>query len=277
MIGPQSFLAHAGYRYLKLSLVVVMIAVAAYIADDPLGGPNGGTRLGYSLGAICAALILWLLWYGIRKRDYRATIPLRGWLSGHVYLGTALLILVPLHAGFQFDWNVHTLAYGLLCATSLSGLMAVILYTWVPTRITANTPGQKLDGLLEEIADIDAQCRLEVVPLPDTFAAAIVLSIGGTRIGGGVLRQFSREIPNCGTRRAIEILRDHTVDLDLKGREGVRRLIELLSIKQGLLTRVRRDMRYKAMLEIWMLVHVPLSLAAVAAVFVHIFSVFYYW
>jgi hypothetical protein len=277
VIGPQSFLAHARFRYLKLSCVGVLIAVAAYIADEPLGGPNGGTWLGYGLGATCAVLVLWLLWYGVRKRSYRATTPLRGWLSGHVYLGTALLILVPLHAGFQFDWNIHTLAYGLLCATSLSGLVAVIFYTWVPTRITANIPGQKLDGLLEEIADIDAECRIEVVPLPDAFAQAIALSIGGTRIGGGILRQFSRKTPNCGTGRAIETLRDHTIDLDAGGREGVRRLMELLSIKQSLLARVRRDMRYKAMLEIWMLVHVPLSLAAAAAVFVHIFSVFYYW
>jgi len=277
MIGPQNFLAHSNYRYLKLAFVVVALAVTAYLVDDPLGGHNGGTTLGYSLGTFCAALMLWLLWYGVRRRSYRATTSLRGWLSAHVYLGATLLILVPLHSGFQFGWNVHTLSYALLCATSISGLLAVIFYGFVPTRITANRPGQKLDGWLEEIADLDAECRLQVVSLPDTFADAVAVAIEKTYIGGGLLRQFARDDRRCGTRRAIALLRDHRVQLGTEDRESVRRLLELLSIKQGLLNRVRRDMRYKAMLEIWMLVHVPLSLATTVAVAIHVLSVFYYW
>jgi hypothetical protein len=44
-----------------------------------------------------------------------------------------------------------------------------------------------------------------------------------------------------------------------------------------LLERIRRDVRYQALLSVWLFFHVPLSFAALAAVGVHIFVVFYYW
>ena len=43
-------------------------------------------------------LILWLLWYGVRKRRYASTSgTVQGWLSAHVYLGTALVVIVGDH------------------------------------------------------------------------------------------------------------------------------------------------------------------------------------
>ena len=54
------------------------------------------------------------------------------------------------------------------------------------------------------------------------------------------------------------------------------RLLERLAIKQSLLGRVRRDVRLKALLDTWLVIHVPLALATVAAVAVHVFVVFYY-
>lgn len=44
-----------------------------------------------------------------------------GWLSAHVYLGTALIVVATLHTGFEFGWSVHTLAYALTLAVVLSG------------------------------------------------------------------------------------------------------------------------------------------------------------
>lgn len=278
MIGPKSFLAYGGYRYLVLTLLGLAVAIAFYLRDEPLGGPSGGTWYGYTLGGVCLALIFWLLWYGVRKRSFRAAgAPLQAWLSAHVYLGTALLVLVPLHAGFQFGWNVHTLAYVLLCGTVATGLGAVLAYRVVPPNMTDNRSGESLDALLQQIADIDGDCRSEAAGMPDVFARAVAVSITETRIGGGLLRQFAAMDRRCGTRRAIEMLRGRTENLDAERLERRRHLMELLGSKQTLLGTVRRDMRYKAMLDVWILLHVPLSLATLAAVAVHVLAVFYYW
>jgi hypothetical protein len=51
----------------------------------------------------------------------------------------------------------------------------------------------------------------------------------------------------------------------------------LLQRKAGALNRVRRHVRYRALLEIWLYVHVPLTFATIAALAAHIISVFFYW
>src|SRR5690606_7369323 len=113
-----SFLTYANKRWLWVALILATGCLLAYGWHDPVGAPpNGGTALGYTLGTIGALLILWLLWFGVRKRRYRgAAGSLRGWLSAHIYLGSALLLVALLHSGFQVGWNVHTLALLLMLA-----------------------------------------------------------------------------------------------------------------------------------------------------------------
>ena len=50
----QSFLDHAGRRYLKVALALCAASIALYAWHDPRSPPNGGTWLGYTLGGIGA-------------------------------------------------------------------------------------------------------------------------------------------------------------------------------------------------------------------------------
>ena len=45
----------------------------------------------------------------------------------------------------------------------------------------------------------------------------------------------------------------------------------------ALTDRVRRDLQFRALMQIWLYVHVPLSFALLAALTAHIISVFYFW
>ena len=62
---------------------------------------------------------------------------------------------------------------------------------------------------------------------------------------------------------------------------NLRRMLKLcehdLARKDELLGRARRDVRYKALLDLWLYVHVPLSFALLAALISHIVAVFFYW
>jgi len=51
----------------------------------------------------------------------------------------------------------------------------------------------------------------------------------------------------------------------------------LLLQKNQLLERARRDLRYKAILDMWLYFHVPLAFMLLAALVVHVVSVFIYW
>lgn len=134
----ESFLRHRNYFYLKFAVVASAAAVAIYLLSG-LPRHNGGTWLGYGLGTISALIIVWLTALGLRKR---AITPgrwsLKGWTSAHVYLGLALVVLATLHTGFQFGWNVHTLAYGLMLLVIVSGLFGIYFYATIPEKMSDN-------------------------------------------------------------------------------------------------------------------------------------------
>src|SRR6478752_8022039 len=81
----ESILNHAGSRWLWISVALSAVSLLAYALHSPAVPPNGGTWLGYTLGTIAGLLILWLMFFGVRKRSYSGTSNLRGWLSAHVY------------------------------------------------------------------------------------------------------------------------------------------------------------------------------------------------
>jgi hypothetical protein len=271
----QSYLRHRDYLYLKLSLLSLAVAIVAYVASRPRGGGNGGTWLGYTLGVISAGLIVWLMLLGLRKRSYQAGgVMLREWLSGHVYLGLLLVALVPLHSGFQFGWNVHTLAYVLMCVVIASGIGGVILYGAVPSQITENRAGEKLASMLEQVQTLDSECKTAAAGLPDEFAEAVVFSVDNTHIGGSFGQQLRGGDP--ATRSALARVRAKAQEVGEEYRTQVKQLVSLLALKQDLIERVERDVRLKALLDLWLLIHVPVAFATLAAVSAHVFIVFFY-
>ncbi len=76
------------FVFLKWALLLTLISSFAYLFDQPRINANGGTWLGYTLGTIGALLILWLMWFGVRKRQYaNEKGNLRGWVSAHICWG----------------------------------------------------------------------------------------------------------------------------------------------------------------------------------------------
>ncbi|MBC8187859.1 MAG: hypothetical protein H8E78_06600 [Proteobacteria bacterium] len=277
MLGPRTFLEYQNYRYLKVALALLVASSVAYLTSDAPGGRSGGSWVGYGLGTISAGLVFWLMWLGIRKRDYVSTgAPLRGWVSAHVYLGTTLLLLVPLHSAFEFGVNIHTLAYALMCLVVFSGMLGVSLYAIVPTSMTRNRNNTTLDGMLERIAEIDSECQIAAGGLPDYYAQAVVLSIDETHIGGTFRAQLSGWDDKCGTSRALKRLRTSDIELKDDAKAQERTLVELIARKELLLKQIRSDVRYKGMLDLWLIVHVPAAFATCAAVGIHVFVVFWY-
>jgi hypothetical protein len=296
----DSILTYAKSRYLWISFALLGGSIAAYLWHDPGGPPNGGTWLGYTLGTIGALLIVWLMFFGIRKRRYMNNIgTLRGWLSAHIYLGTSLILVVLLHAGFQLGWNIHTLAFILMLVVIFSGIFGVYVYLRYPNLMTRNRESATRDAMLEEVNEIDQNALALADGIDPKIHGVVLRSIVNTKLGGGVWTQLRAR---DGSDQALESLqeaiaaRERKVEMKtgdmptmfamvdfLAGRatdkqgEAMRKLIDLISRKKGLATKVARDMQYQAMMEIWLYIHVPLSFALLAALIAHIVSSFFYW
>jgi hypothetical protein len=274
----QSVLEYANFRWFKVAVVVAIAAAALYLAYEPPIKHYGGTWLGYGLGTVGAILILWLLGYGVRRRSYASSVgTVQGWLSAHVYLGTALVVVVTLHTGFELGWNVHTLAYVLMVAVVLSGFYGLFVYFRVPRAMTANLGEETLEAILLKIADLDREMREKALSLPDDLLAQIGKSAEGTRLGGSFFRLVSGRDPGCPTAAAVARWPDLAKRLKGESARLGKDVYAALLKKHELLHRARRDLRHKAILDLWLWFHVPLAYALLAALFAHVISVFIYW
>lgn len=294
----QSVLGYRNARYLWVALALSAAAIGAYAWQTATGAADGGTWLGYTLGAIGAGLIVWLMLLGIRKRSYSSQLgTVQGWTSAHVYLGAALAIVATLHSALQVGWNVHTLAYVLTCLVILSGLFGIYAYRRYPDRVAVNRAGMTREQMFKQVQDLDRQCLRTAEGIdPETRAlvqsAAERTSVGGSwwsqltgRDGSRVALPATYAEDNKGgvtsnndQRTVIDSLSKRLARS--RGGSEVAQLQSLLSAlasKRSLLRRIRRDVRFQAILEIWLYVHVPLSVGLLGALLVHVVTVFIYW
>jgi len=286
----QSILSFRRARYLKLAVIMCGLAIWAYFWVDasnpyltfsnaPTVYPKhyGGSPLGYILGTIAALLIIWLLLLGVRKRRYRSSLgSLQGWTSAHVYLGMSLVVIATLHCGFEFGWNVHTLAYALMVAVIVSGFYGIYAYLRYPRLMTDNIGAETYESLTLTITDIDRECRQIALNLPDEVNR-IVEQAASARIGGSLRRMLRGDRVRCPTRSAPAKLRE--LGARFSGEQAMlnHQLVSALARKSALLDRARRDLRFRTLLGLWLYVHVPLSFALLAALIAHVVSVFYFW
>ena len=271
-----------------------LLAIAAYWYDDPQEPANGGTALGYVLGTIGALLILWLTWFGVRKRRYASTAgTLQGWLSAHVYLGLALVVIVLLHAGFQFGVNLHTFAFLIMLLVVLSGIFGVTVYMRYPGRMSENRGGAPRSELVDQLEDIDRRSIRVAENLGADFAEFVASGVQRTQLGATLWQRLrehdtsqillrdggkTRTVPNRQQEAALDWLADQqSKSGDAETAASIGELSALIRNKRRLLKQLGEDLKLQAVLEIWLYVHVPLSAALLVALFAHIVTVFLYW
>jgi hypothetical protein len=274
----DGFLRHAGFRWLKIAALISVLAIASYMLVDVTPHHNGGSWYGYAMGTVGVLLILWLTLLGLRKRAMtRGRWSLKAWSSAHVYLGLSLIVIATLHTGFQLGWNVHTLAYALMMLVILSGLFGIIVYATLPAALSNNRAEMTQVQMLDAVRAIDRQLHDAAQPLPHDKAALVRQSLEQDPFGGSLLNRLSGRYPRCATARAQAALRHWTGDKPDTGNDPLERIDALLERKQAMLARLRRHLKIKALLEIWLYVHVPATFALLAALTAHVVSVFFYW
>ena len=274
----EGFLRHKRFRWLKIALLLSFASVLGYAMIDVQPRHNGGSWYGYTLGTIGALLILWLTMLGIRKRAMtRGRWSLKAWTSAHVYLGLSLIIVATLHTGFQFGWNVHTLAYGLMMLVILSGIYGISVYATLPKELSDNSAEFTRPQLIDAVQKIDRQLQVAAQPLGVEDTALVTLSLEDDPFRGGLRRRLSGHYPRCRTNRALREMRRRAASASGEQGDALEAVVKLLERKCAILGRIRQQMRIRALLEVWLYVHVPVTFALIAALIAHIVSVFFYW
>jgi len=274
-----TLLTYRSGRYLWGAVIgaVALLLSYSYYARTTI--PSGSTVWGLVYGWIGLLAILVLMFLGIRKRWYFSRLgTLQGWMSAHVYLGLLTLLIIPLHAGFHFGWDVHTLAYVLLVVVVLSGIVGLFVYLTVPAILTTHESGMLPDMLEAEIDQILKEMKHLAADKSDTFQrlyeeeARRCRELGSqgwsilfTRVDqGAILAQRTRDLHN------------QLADIPEIDQEDFSRFAGLVLRKTELEAYLAGQMRLKNGLQAWLYVHVPVSIAMVAAVGIHLLVVLYY-
>ena len=269
----ESFLTYGNGRWWKVAIGIALVSFASYFLIDVNPRHNGGSWYGYTMGTIGFVLILWLTLLGVRKR---AMTPgrwsLKAWTSAHVYLGLSLIVIATLHTGFQLGWNVHTLAYALMLLVIASGVYGIAVYALLPAKLSTNRREMTKGQMVEALAAIDRQLEAAAQPLGRADADVVIGALEQDPFGHGLIARLTGRYRGCLTGRAIDALEGRAA-----ADTAIERVTGLLGKRQAQLEQIRRHMRLKALLEVWLYVHVPLTVMLLAALTAHIVSVFYYW
>lgn len=278
------FLEYRHFRYLKLAWWLVALSTLfyvwhrLYVFHTPGKMSYGGTWPGYFFGVVAASMVVWLAWLGIRKRRYTSSSSTQGWLSAHVYLGCAVVIVATLHSGFELGWNNHSLAYLLMWVVVVSGIYGVVVFSRVPSRLTATMGDDTLSSMMLQLQDIDAQAQRLALTLPDQYNTLILDAANNTRLQGTALENLLGTVAKgCPTAYAIRTIERLNQNIDAAYARAGREIYGEMVRRQGLVDRIRKAHRLTAKLRLWLLLHVPLSMGLLVALVAHIVSVFTYW
>lgn len=281
MREDENILNYNKALWFKIFLISLILLIISYIAyAHYVENPNGATFIGLLYGIIGLLAIILLMYYGVRKRTYNTTFgTLKGWLSFHVYIGFLTLIIVPMHAGFKFGVNVHTLSFLLMAIVVLSGIFGAYFYLNFPIRFTKYGNELLYDGFDEEIKKIVNQMRglakNKSKYFIDITEEAISYGVPAGQRGWWLV--FNLGIKGLSSEKGYLSQMDKDIGkIQESEREDFQRLAILSLQKIELQRRFIAQMRIKNVLESWLYIHLPVSFVMLLALAVHIVSVIYY-
>ncbi len=251
----------------RLGIILAVPLVLSYYWYSQRMVPRGGTTVGLAYGVLGLLLISFLLFHSVRKRWHRCVYgKTEIWLNAHIYLGLLAMLLIYMHAGFRFQDLSATVAAGLLSVVVVSGVVGTILYTVLPQhlrQVKGNLMPQEVSDKMNELAELIQKATQRKSP---SFHSACQLFLEeATR-----RRVRKEKVPVL--RRLIEQIRV----IPAEEQEAMKQVVLLAKQFTEMHAQFRTRMRLKNLLESWLYLHVPFSVAMVLAIILHLFAVAYY-
>lgn len=272
IITSTNFIWWRGCIWFWIALLAIVLASLIYLFDRPLHIRAGDSYYGYTLGIISALGVLYLMWYGIRKRSYRSRVgTLQGTLSAHFWIGIALIFLVPLHAGFRFEANVHTLAYLVMLLTIISGFFGARNFTNLAPKIKSHRGSDNIAKMIERILILE-QAISDNLLLESHSYKELKAKVDFV-FEPKILPILSKQVPSLPSKEVLAPLLGKLSDLE---QIHAFKMLELVAEKRELVTRLKQEVLIFTKLKSWIYLHIILSSATFVLLLIHIVTVLIY-
>jgi len=217
-----------------LIAIALIIGLGAYGLDYYVAGPHDrpfmakhvllkpSGRIGINLGILGVGMFLVIFLYPLRKRwTWLGRIGLsRNWLDFHVLLGLSAPFVIAMHSSFKFH-GFAGIAFWIMLAVALSGVVGRYLYGQIPRRVNAAEFSRKelqdiQDKMAEQLAgqkilkesDVRSALRLPSQPRPPRFC---------TSCGGDLSPWLSPEDgASAGVPRPVQVVGEAPQSLELR-------------------------------------------------------------
>jgi len=184
-----------------------------------------------------------------------------------------------------------------MCLVIFSGFGGVYVYMRYPSLGARTRSDHSRIELFVELADLNDSVRELGKQCESDIQAAVESAVDRTTIGGGVLAQLlardsSKMLKRAGSSgqmgsRTVSN-KDQAAVVDYVGqripRSGnkddaatLQDLLARLCRRQTLLRKIRKDIQLKGWMQVWLYIHIPMTIALLIALSIHILSVFFYW
>lgn len=233
--------------------------------------------MGLTYGVAGTLLIILLAYFGIRKRSYKSTFgTVEQWLQSHIYLGVLAFIILLFHTGGRFNDQIAVATLLLVGIVVFSGIVGAVFYVTIPrllteveSNLTVEEISEQLNQLAKQMARIASGRTLAFQRIYDEL---IRETQPGFLAGWGLLFTTLRRQRFQSGRDLPGLLRKVPKD----EQEELRQMLVVSRQRRELLLRLMFQQRYKNILESWLYIHVPFTIALLVFAAVHITAVFYY-
>jgi hypothetical protein len=259
-------------------IIAVGLCAVVFILNATFFDLRPSNLWGLTYGTLAAVLMAGVALMGLRRRMTKLALKFglgsgQAWLQFHLYGGTLFLLLTFMHTGFRQPHGVLTWWLWFLSIwVTASGFLGVILQKWIPRLLTSGLAVEvvyeRIPELIREIGEkADALIQTATDPVRDFYQKNLALALASLRprliycidITGGIqsrLRQFDY----------------------LRGFLPVDEKDKLDELQAFYKTKLEIDAHYtlQQLLRWWLYTHVPLSLALLILLALHLFAVLYY-
>lgn len=256
------------------------------------------------------------LWLRKRVRARRYLGRAQAWMRAHIWLGLLTVPLVLLHSGFRLGSPLTTILAVVFAVVIASGVWGLVMQHWLPTKMYKDLPletiytqidhvGKQMSKEAEQL--VIQHCGNAGIALDRSHeSSASFLLLGAKSVSSGSLsgvslqtitslheiaepsllasffvgdihpyltngRRSGSPLANEGyARRAFDQLRGR---LEPATHRVIDRLAEVCKERRQL----DRQQRLHAWLHNWLLIHMPVSVALVLLLALHIWVAFKYW
>ena len=262
---------HIVTRRWWFSMIITCVMLSTFYVMYAIRSiPRGGSLTGYVLGFIATGLIVTLMLLPIRKRQYQRPVgSLDVWMRLHVILGVITAFIVAMHAGFKVVGTINIALTVVFVLTLLSGMLGTFLYEWYPPIIARMGNDVFRQNVLHE----------QITVLEEELDA---IQVDQSKQVNGLIKSIfeQKRVPDSlnplllwkwNKTKDNPFEQDHDL-LSSEEQSSFQTARTLIDRHQNL----GHQLLYQHFLRQWLWSHIPLSVALVTLLVVHIVSELYY-